>query len=97
MEETETSLDKLIESLADSVQYSYKEIEPEEEEEKDYMFEEVVITPTRNGYVVSENTDGDTIDFDNIHVFNSIEDAFQFIKANLKPTGEQENFLENIG
>lgn len=54
-------------------------------------FSDITITPVVNGYLVTSSSIGKEV-----FVFEDITRVFEFIKAKLKPTGEQQKFLEEI-
>ena len=54
-------------------------------------FENVIITPVANGYIVQSVTAGE-----NLFVFEDMDSAFDFIRVSLKTTAEQTEVLESI-
>ena len=54
-------------------------------------FENAIITPVANGYIVQSVTAGE-----NIFVFEDLDKAFDFIRVSLKTTAEQAQVLESI-
>ena len=49
------------------------------------------ILPVANGYLITSTSTGKEM-----YVFEDIDKALEFIKAKLKPTTEQVNFLDNV-
>jgi hypothetical protein len=58
---------------------------------KSSEFENVTLTPVANGYTLKSTTTGAQL-----FVFADLDEAFKFIRAKLKPTVEQSDFLKEI-